>query len=185
MAPSIGYVRVSSTDQNTERQLAGMALEKTFEDKASGKDTNRPQLQACIEYLREGDTLQVHSIDRLARNMEDLQRIVRTLTGKGVSVQFVKKNLLFQAGKSNPMQELLFHVLASFAQFERAMIKERQREGIAAAKKEGRQLGRKKALPLDQEQAIRAEAATGVNKKDLAVRFGISRPTLYRILGNS
>ena len=83
------------------------------------------------------------------------------------------------------MQELLFHVLASFAQFERAMIKERQREGIAAAKKEGRQLGRKKALPLDQEEAIRAEAATGVNKKDLAARFGISRPTLYRILGNS
>ena len=178
----IGYIRVSTLDQNTERQLVGIRLDRTYEDKASAKDTKRPQLKACLDFIREGDTLIVHSIDRLARNLEDLQRLVRELTGKGVSVQFIKENLTFQAGENNPMQTLMFQMLGAFAQFERALIKERQREGIAIAKKEGRQLGRAKALTPEQEQTIRQKAATGVNKLALAKEFGISRQTLYRVL---
>ena len=178
----IGYIRVSTLDQNTERQLVGIHLDRTYEEKASAKDTKRPQLKACLEYIREGDTLVVHSIDRLARNLEDLQRLVRELTGKGVSVRFIKENLTFQAGDNNPLQTLMFQMLGAFAQFERALIKERQREGIAIAKKEGRQLGRAKALKPEQEQAIKARAITGTNKLALAQEFGISRQTLYRVL---
>ena len=178
----IGYTRVSTLDQNTERQLVDIHLDRTFEEKASAKDTKRPQLKACLEYIRGGDTLVVHSIDRLARNLEDLQRLVRELTSKGVSVRFIKENLTFQAGDNNPLQTLMFQMLGAFAQFERALIKERQREGIAIAKKEGRQLGRAKALKQEQEQAIKQRAATGANKLALAREFGISRQTLYRVL---
>ncbi|MDL2210474.1 recombinase family protein [Desulfovibrio sp. OttesenSCG-928-O18] len=183
MGSQIGYIRVSTLDQNTERQLDGMALDKVFEDKASGKDIKRPQLAACLEYLREGDTLVVHSIDRLARNLEDLQRLVRELTGKGVSVRFLKESLTFEAGEANPMQTLMFQMLGAFAQFERALIRERQREGITLAKKEGRQLGRAKALTAEQEQALRERVAQGANKKELAAELGVSRQTLYRYLG--
>ena len=94
----IGYVRVSTLDQNTERQLDGIKLEKVFTDKASGRDTKRPQLAAALEYLREGDTLIVHSLDRLARNVDDLRRIVRELNERGVSVEFVKNRLNFSGG---------------------------------------------------------------------------------------
>jgi DNA invertase Pin-like site-specific DNA recombinase len=183
MGTQIGYIRVSTLDQNAERQLEGMALDKLFEDKASGKDTKRPQLASCLEYLREGDTLHVHSIDRLARNLEDLQRLVRELTGKGVSVRFMKENLIFEAGEANPMQTLMFQMLGAFAQFERALIRERQREGITLARKEGRQLGRAKALSTEQENAIKAKAADGAKKHDLAAEYSVSRQTVYRILG--
>ncbi len=182
MSAQIGYIRVSSLDQNTERQLTGITLDRVFEDKASAKDTKRPQLKACLDYLRDGDTLIVHSIDRLARNLEDLQRLVRELTGKGVSVRFIKENLIFQAGENNPMQTLMFQMLGAFAQFERSLIRERQREGIALAKKEGRRLGRAKALTPEQEREIRTRAATEGNKQALAKEYGISRQTLYRIL---
>src|ERR1700738_2127574 len=92
---TVGYIRVSSLDQNTERQLDGLNLEKVFTNKASGKDTHRPQLQAAMEYLREGDHLVVHSLDRLARNLVDLKSIVTELTGRGVTVEFVKVHLVF------------------------------------------------------------------------------------------
>lgn len=184
MSAKIGYIRVSTLDQSTERQLDGYQLDKIFEEKASAKDTKRPQLKACLDYIREGDTLVVHSIDRLARNLEDLQRLVRELTHKGVSIFFAKENLTFQAGDSNPMQTLMFQMLGAFAQFERALIRERQREGITLAKKEGRQLGRAKTLSPEQEAEVKAKAARpGVNKQSLAKEYGISRPTLYRILG--
>ena len=185
MSPQVGYIRVSTLDQNTERQLVGISLDRIFEDKASAKDTKRPQLSACLGYLREGDTLIVHSIDRLARNLEDLQRLVRELIGKGVSVRFMKENLVFEAGEINPLQTLMFQMLGAFAQFERALIRERQREGIALAKKEGRQLGRAKALTAEQEQAVRARAAQGANKQALAKEYGISRQTLYRVIGEA
>lgn len=179
---TIGYIRVSSLGQNAERQLDGLTLDKVFEDRVSGKDTKRPQLAACLDYLREGDTLIVHSSDRLARNLEDLQRLVRELTDKGVSVRFVKEGLTFEAEEANAMQTLMFQMLGAFAQFERALIRERQREGIALAKKEGRQLGRTKALSAEQEKTLRARVARGENKKALAAEFGISRQTLYRYL---
>ena len=184
MGEKIGYIRVSTLDQNTDRQLEGVQLVKVFEEKASAKDTKRPQLEACMGYLRDGDTLMVHSIDRLARNLEDLQRLVRELTKRGISICFVKENLTFQAGNANPMQTLMFQMLGAFAQFERALIRERQREGIALAKKEGRQLGRSKALKPEQEAEVIAKASQGANKRALADEYGISRQTLYRILAS-
>lgn len=185
MGSKIGYIRVSALDQNTERQLDSLQLDKVFEDKASGKDTKRPHLQACLDYLREGDTLYVHSIDRLARNLEDLQSIVKLLTNKGISIFFVKENLSFQSGEHNPMQTLMFQMLGAFAQFERSLIRERQREGIALAKKEGRQLGRAKALSPEQEAEVRVRAAQGASKQALAKEYGISRQTLYRIIAET
>jgi DNA invertase Pin-like site-specific DNA recombinase len=92
----VGYVRVSSVDQNTVRQLDGVVVERTFTDKASGKDTARPKLDELLAFVRDGDTVIVHSMDRLARNLDDLRRLVRTLTGKGVRVEFIKENLIFK-----------------------------------------------------------------------------------------
>lgn len=180
---TIGYVRVSTLGQHTERQLDGLALDRVFEDRASGRDTKRPQLAACLDYAREGDTLVVHSSDRLARNLEDLQRLVRELTAKGVSVRFVKEGLTFAAEEANPMQTLMFQMLGAFAQFERSLIRERQREGIALARKEGRRLGRSKALDAEQARALRERAGKGESKQALAAEFGISRQTVYRYLG--
>ncbi len=179
----VGYIRVSTTDQTTDRQLVGINLDKTFTDKLSGKDTKRPQLAACLEWVREGDTLHVHSIDRLARNLEDLQRLVRQLTGKGVKVHFHKEGLTFR-GDEDPMQKLMFQMMGAFAEFERALIRERQREGIAAAKAAGKHLGRKPSLTPDQAQAVREAVAAGEEKASIARRFGISRQTLYRVLAD-
>jgi DNA invertase Pin-like site-specific DNA recombinase len=177
----IGYVRVSTLDQNTERQLDGVELDRTFTDKASGKDTNRPQLQAALAYAREGDTLIVHSMDRLARNAEDLLRTVRELTGRGVTVEFVKNHLTF-SGKSDPMAKLMMTMLAAFGEFERDLIRERQREGIAIAKARGVYKGRKKALTSEQAVELLECARSGMPKAELARSYGISRETLYQYL---
>jgi DNA invertase Pin-like site-specific DNA recombinase len=180
---TIGYIRVSSLDQNTERQLDGVDLDQVFTDKASGKDTDRPQLQAAIKHARAGDTFVIHSMDRLARNSEDMQRIVRELKAKGVTVHFVKEKLTFTAGTDNAMDELMFTMLAAFAQFERSLIRERQREGIAVAKAKGDvYLGRKPALNAEQVADLKAKAASGAKKTALAKEFGISRETLYQYL---
>jgi DNA invertase Pin-like site-specific DNA recombinase len=177
----IGYVRVSTLDQNTQRQLEGIELDRTFSDKASGKDVDRPQLQAALAYLREGDTLVVHSMDRLARNAEDLLRIVRELTGRGVTVEFVKNHLTF-SGKSEPMAKLMMTMLAAFGEFERDLIRERQREGIAIAKAKGVYKGRKKALTAEQAAELFECARSGMPKAELARSYGISRETLYQYL---
>jgi DNA invertase Pin-like site-specific DNA recombinase len=177
----VGYIRVSTVDQNTDRQLDGIEREKTFTDKVSGATTKRPQLQACLEYLREGDTLHVHSIDRLARNLEDLQATVRVLTGRGVAVRFHKEGLTF-SGQDDPMARLMFQMMGAFAEFERALIRERQREGIAKAKAEGKHLGRERKLSAKLEAEIKAKAEAGAEKKALAAEYGISRQTLYRAL---
>ena len=145
----VGYVRVSTLDQNTERQLDGIKLDKVFTDKASGRDTKRPQLAAALEYVREGDTLIVHSLDRLARNVDDLRRIVRELNERGVSVEFVKNRLTFSGG-ADPTARLMLTMLGAFAEFERELIRERQREGIAIAKAKGVYKGRKRALTPEQ-----------------------------------
>lgn len=180
----IGYVRVSTLDQNTERQLEGVALDKVFTDKASGKDTNRPQLQAALEYLREGDTLACHSMDRLARNVDDLRRIVREVTGQGVAVQFVKESLTF-TGEDSPMANLLLTMLGAVAEFERSLIKERQREGIAVAKEKGVYKGRKPKMTPEQVATLRAQDTErgSKNRTGLAKEYGISRETLYKYLG--
>ena len=135
---NIGYIRVSTVDQNAERQLDGVELDKTFTDRCSGKDTRRPQLTACLEFLREGDTLHVHSIDRLARNLQDLQSIVQELNTRKITVTFHKERLTFSGTEDDPFQRLQLQVLGAVAQFERSMIRERQREGIALAKAAGK-----------------------------------------------
>lgn len=174
----IGYIRVSSTDQNTDRQLDGVELDKVFTDKASGKDTKRPQLQAALDYLRDGDTLLVHSMDRLARNVEDMLRLVRELTANGVTVQFAKENLTF-TGDESPMNTLMLTMLGAFAQFERSLIRERQREGIEKAKAKGVYKGRKPSLDEAQVQELMAKIASGMPKAAVAREFKISRETLY------
>jgi DNA invertase Pin-like site-specific DNA recombinase len=177
----IGYVRVSSVDQNTERQLEGQTLNRVFTDKCSGKDTHRPQLEACLGHLREGDTLIVHSMDRLARSVDDLRRIVRELTGKGMKVQFVKENLTF-TGEDSPMSNLLLSLLGAVAEFERSMIRERQREGIAVAKEKGIYKGRKQALSASQAAELRMRLSAGESKAALAKAYGITRQTVYSYL---
>jgi DNA invertase Pin-like site-specific DNA recombinase len=174
----IGYQRVSTVDQNTVRQLDGVVLDKVFTDKASGKDINRPELARAIDYAREGDTLVVHSMDRLARNLEDLRRIVRELTGQGVKVEFAKENLTF-AGDDSPMNTLLLSMLGAVAEFERSMILERQREGIALAKAAGKYKGRKAALTDEQADQLRARLVAGESVSALAKEFGVSRQTVY------
>ena len=180
----IGYVRVSTADQNVERQLDGIELDRVFTDKVSGKDTKRPKLQAALEYLRDGDQLFVHSMDRLARNTEDLLRTVRELNERGVAVTFVKENLTF-SGQHDAMAELMMTVLAGIAKFERALILERQREGIALAKAKGVYKGRRKALKPEEAAQLRELAKTGMPKAELARSYGICRETLYQYLRGS
>lgn len=178
----IGYIRVSSTSQNTERQLVDVKLDRVFTDKASGKDAKRPELNNCLNHLRDGDTLHVHSIDRLARNLKDLQTIIETLTDKGVKVKFYKENLIFEAKNHSPMQTLMLQMLGAFAEFERTLIKERQREGIEAAKAQGKRLGAPSKLSEQQTSEIKQRADQGEDKTKLAKEYGISRPTLYKLL---
>ena len=178
MGQRIGYQRVSTVDQNTDRQLDGVELNKVFTDKASGKDTNRPELARAIEYAREGDTLVVHSMDRLARNLEDLRRTVRELTGQGVKVEFAKENLTF-AGDDSPMNTLLLSMLGAVAEFERSMILERQREGIALAKAAGKYKGRKASLSQTQASELRERLGKGESITALATEYGVSRQTVY------
>jgi DNA invertase Pin-like site-specific DNA recombinase len=177
----VGYIRVSSVDQNTERQLEGVQVDKRFTDKASGKDTKRPLLQAALEYLRDGDVLVVHSMDRLARNLDDLRKIVSDLTARGVVVEFVKEKLTF-TGADNAMSKLLLSVMGAFAEFERSLLKERQREGITLAKKAGVYKGRKRALTPERARELRDRVKAGEKKAAVAREFGISRETLYSYL---
>ncbi len=177
----IGYVRVSSLDQNTDRQLEGVEPDRVFTDKASGRDTKRPALEELLRFVREGDVVIVHSIDRLARNLPDLRRIVEDLTGRGVQLRFLKENLTF-SGDDSPMSTLLLSVMGAFAEFERALIRERQAEGIAAAKRRGIYKGRKHALNREQAEELKERARNGERKSALAKAFGISRETVYRYL---
>jgi len=177
----IGYIRVSSFDQNPERQLEQVEVSKIFTDKASGKDTERPALEELLAFVREGDTVVVHSMDRLARNLDDLRRLVQQLTKRGVRIEFVKECLTF-TGEDSPMANLLLSVMGAFAEFERALIRERQREGIALAKQRGAYRGRKKALSTEQVEELQSRASAGEQKAKLAREYGISRETLYQYL---
>ncbi len=178
---NVGYLRVSTLLQNTARQLEGVSLDTIFEDKASGKDTSRPQLEACLKHLRSGDTLHIHSLDRLGRNLDDLRRIISDLTGRGVVVKSHKESLTF-TGEDSAMSKLLLSMLGAVAEFERSLILERQREGIAIAKAAGAYKGGKKKLTEEQAQEIRQRVAQGDKKAVVARDFGISRETLYQYL---
>lgn len=183
---AVGYIRVSTIDQKTarqEEQLLGLNLDTLFTDHASGKSVDRPQLQAALKHLRNGDTFIVHSMDRLARNLDDLRGIVGDLTARGVAVQFIKESMTF-TGEDSPMSTLMLSVMGAFAEFERSLIKERQREGIAVAKANGVYTGRKKSL--SDEKVTELVAKDGVNghkkRAALAREYGISRETLYQYL---
>jgi DNA invertase Pin-like site-specific DNA recombinase len=179
---TVGYVRVSTIDQNAERQLEGVELDKVFTDKASGKDTNRPALKEAMGWVRGGDVLVVHSMDRLARNVEDMLRIVRELTTKGVTVRFQKENMTFDASSKDPRNTFFFTILSAFAEFERSMIKERQLEGIALAKKRGVYKGKSPYLSPAQKKEVREMAAQQIPKTVIGRKFGVSRDTIYRAL---
>jgi DNA invertase Pin-like site-specific DNA recombinase len=131
----VAYKRVSTLDQSTARQLDGMTFDREFVDKASGKDTSRPALQEALAYVRAGDTLTIHSMDRLARNLNDLLRIVADLTNRKVKVEFVKENLTFTGEKDSPIAMLMLSIMGAVASFERSMILERMYEGQALAKR--------------------------------------------------
>jgi DNA invertase Pin-like site-specific DNA recombinase len=184
MGQRVGYVRVSTVDQNLERQLDGVELDRTFSDKASAKDRNRPAFQEMLAYVRDGDTLVVHSMDRLARNVVDLVQIVESLTHRGVHVEFVKERLTF-TGEDSPMSTLMLTVMAAFGQFERAILLERQREGIAMAKKRGAYKGRKRALDAAKVAELRARVGQGEKKAQVARDFKITRASLYNYLARS
>lgn len=190
---TVGYVRVSVLAGNTDRQLDGIQLDKIFEDKLSGKNMDRPALNAMIDYVRDGDAVIVHSIDRLARNLVDLKNIVAKLTDKGVTVSFNKENLTFKGkpqkdGKPDPefksdaMSDLVFSMMGAFAEFERRLINERQKEGHAIRKAKGLPVGRPTALTPVQVKAIQERAAAGESKTALAHEFGASRATIYTVL---
>ncbi|MBF8263241.1 MAG: hypothetical protein HW387_906 [Parachlamydiales bacterium] len=180
----IGYIRVSSIDQNADRQLDGVQLDRTFTDKASGKDTKRPELEAMLKHARDGDVIIVHSMDRLARNLDDLRRIVQQLTKCGVSIQFVKEGMTF-TGDDAPMSILLLNMMGSFAEFERSLIKERQAEGIALAKLRGAYTGRKKTLNDEQIFNLIGDVQKGIPKAKVARTYGISRETVYQYLNET
>jgi DNA invertase Pin-like site-specific DNA recombinase len=175
---TIGYVRVSSVDQNTDRQLDGLHLDKVFTDHASGKDTNRPALTECLTYLREGDELVIHSMDRLARSLVDLRRTVDELTAEGVRVRFVKEGLTF-GDTNDPCAVLMLSVMGAVAEFERALLLERQREGIAIAKTKGVYKGRVPSLNDDQADAVAKRLTEGESASALAREYGVSRATVY------
>ena len=160
-------MRVSTLDQRTKRQLEQILVDRVFTDQVLGKDIQRPQLTALLTFVRAGDTVVLHSMDRLARNLEDLRRLVRELTARGVRVEFVKEGLTF-TGEDAPMAALLRSMLGAFVEFERTLIRECQREGIVLAQRRGAYRGRKKALSLAQANEVRQRVLAGEVKAALA-----------------
>lgn len=185
----LAYRRVSTVDQTTARQLDGLGIHfnREYEDKATGGSADRPALQQLLADVGllasvANVTIHVHSIDRMARNLGDLERLVQELTSKGASVKFHKEGLLFSS-EASPMDKLMLQVMGAFAEFERSMIRERQREGIALAKAvPGKYRGRAPALKPEQVLELKALAQGGTSKTELAKQFGISRASLYNYL---
>ena len=176
--------------RNIQRQKellnASGRIDRFFEDKISGRTkTVRPGLGECMAYVRDGDELVVSSIDRLARSLADLRGIVDELTNKGVTITFLHENLTFAKDTTDPRADLMLGILGSFAEFERAIIRECQAEGIALAKKAGKYKGRKPALSTEQVEEIERRVLAGESKEALAREFGVTRPTVYRALKNA
>jgi len=179
---NVGYIRVSTVDQNTARQLDGLELDKVFTEHKSGKDKDREQLKAMLDYVRDGDTIHIHSIDRLARNLADLKELVNLFNDKGVSIHFHKEGMKFNGDESDSMTNLLFNILGSFAEFERELMLERQREGIAKAKEDGKYKGRTKSID---DNAIRlAMSKENASFRKVAKELGVSLSTVQRAMKN-
>jgi DNA invertase Pin-like site-specific DNA recombinase len=175
----VGYIRVSTAEQNSTRQLEGLAIDKTFVDVASGKNDDRPQLKTMLAYVREGDVLLVHSMDRLARNVDDLRAIVRDLTARGVMVKFWKEGLTFE-GDNSPIPNLMLSILGAIAEFERDLIRTRQLEGVAAAKARGVYKGRKPSITDAKAREIYRRMEAGESATALGKEYGVTRQTIYR-----
>lgn len=175
----VGYIRVSTLDQREDRQLEGVTVDRRFVDHVSGKDVKRPQLTAMLSFVREGDTVVCHSMDRLGRNLDDLRKLVFGLTERGVRVEFRKENLIF-TGEDSPMANLLLSVMGAIAEFERQLIRERQREGIELAKKRGVYKGRPRTLSAEVVASLVQRFEAGEKPSVLAREFGVSRMTLHR-----
>lgn len=180
----IGYTRVSTKIQNPERQLYDIELDITFTDHASGKDTHRPKLQEMLNYIRDEDIVYVHSMDRLGRNLDDLKNIIKTITDKEAKIKFIKEGLEF-TGDQSPMSNLMLSLIGSIAEFEHSFIKERQKEGIALAKKKG--VYKRSKITDEQIQEIKNTFSKEtdlhkIDKKQLAKKYGIGRTTLYSYL---
>ena len=178
----VGYRRVSTVLQNTDRQLEGVAVNRMFEDKLSGKDMNRPALKEMLAFIRDGDTVVVHSLDRLGRNLDDLRELVRGMVDRGITVNFVKENLTFAPSSSSPFSELMLNMLGAFAQFERELIRERQREGVQIAKAKGLYKGRKQEMTEESLIEIRRRIEAGESKVSICKTMKISRDTIYRYI---
>lgn len=180
---NVGYIRVSSDDQNPDRQLndTTLTIDKKFIDKASGSTTDRPQFQAMMVFLREGDCLYVHSMDRLARNLKDLLSIVDSLTNRGVTIHFYKEGMIFNE-KKNPASIFMLQTMGACAQFERELIRERQREGIELYKKKGGKLGREQVLSTKQIEEMKKMREQGAFVSDLVKHFNLSKSSVYRYL---
>jgi DNA invertase Pin-like site-specific DNA recombinase len=170
---------VSTLDQREDRQLEGIELDRRFVDHVSGKDVKRPQLTAMLSFVREGDTVVCHSMDRLGRNLDDLRKLVFGLTERNIRVEFSKEDLIF-TGEDSPMANLLLSVMGAIAEFERQLIRERQREGIALAKKRGVYTGRPAMLKGEVLVSLLQKLEAGDKPSDLAREFNISRMTLHR-----
>lgn len=179
----IGYKRVSSFEQNTVRQLDGIKLDVEFEEKISGKNMSRPELTALIKTAFIGDTVVVHSMDRLARNLSDLEKIVNELVAHGADVKFIKENLTF-SGNEDPYSTLTLQMIGAVAQFERAMIKSRQMEGISIRKAAGlyKGVGRKREITDEQIAEIGKRVIAGEKKTAIAKELKISRESIYKLL---
>lgn len=183
----VGYVRVSSSDQNLARQLEAIGdVDRVFSDRVSGGSRNsRDALTECIKYIREGDVVRVASMDRLARSLHDMRDIVDEIVGKGASVEFLKEGQTYSPDANDPLSQLMLHMLAAFAEFERSLIRERQAEGIRIAKAEGKYRGRAKKLTPTQMDEIQQLLSHGVPKAEIARRYGVNRATLYRALSKA
>ncbi len=175
---NIGYIRVSTVDQNSDRQLDGIPLDKIFEEKVSAKNTERPKLNEMLGQIRQGDAIFVHDISRLARNIEDLHRLVRHILEKGCSINFVKENLYFDGERTDPTQELLLSMLGAVNQFERSIILERQREGIAKAKERGVYKGRPRTI---NPEPIWDMLGRGISMRKIGESLSVSLSTVQRV----
>jgi DNA invertase Pin-like site-specific DNA recombinase len=182
----VGYVRVSTVDQNTARQYESLAehkLDRIFCDKLSGKDIKRPELELMMQFVREGDEVYCHSLDRLSRSLVDLLNVIRTLTDKGVKVTILKTGMgvMTFSGDDNPMAVAMLGMTGVFAQLERDLIRERIKEGIAIKKAQGGYTGRKPTLPGIKELEIIEKMRAGENITQLARTLGMTRDALYKI----
>ena len=177
----LAYVRVSTVDQHEDRQVEALEkynIDKWFTEKVSAKDTNRPELKKMLEYAREGDTIYIHSFDRLARNTADLLQLVNDLENRGINLVSNKENI----NSSTPNGKLMLTMIGAIAEFERANLLERQKEGIAIAKRKGKYKGRKAIEIEDFGEYYDRYMTRQINKVDLAKELNISRPTLDKLI---